>query len=113
MVAEKAMLEIPEVTRVVSRIGRPEIATDTIGPDEADVYVFLKPRDQRTVRTKDELIEEIRRKVGQRVPEMTFGFSQPIESRVNDMIAGVKGDLAIHLLNPKINQAARRWAIRS
>jgi cobalt-zinc-cadmium resistance protein CzcA len=51
--AEKAMLEIPEVTHVVSRTGRPEIATDTIGPDEADVYVFLKPRGQWTVRSKD------------------------------------------------------------
>ena len=40
--AEKAMLELPEVAHVVSRIGRPEIATDTIGPDESDVYVFFK-----------------------------------------------------------------------
>src|SRR4029077_19693962 len=44
--AEKALLELPEVSRVVSRIGRPEIATDTIGPDESDVYIFLKPKDQ-------------------------------------------------------------------
>src|SRR5262249_27159635 len=95
--AEKAMLEIPELTRVVSRIGRPEIATDAIGPDEADVYLFLKPRDQWTIRSKDQLIEVIQRKLNQRVPEMAFGFSQPIESRVNDMIAGVKGDVAIHL----------------
>ena len=48
--AEKALLEIPEVSRVVSRIGRPEIATDTIGPDESDVYIFLKPKDQWHVR---------------------------------------------------------------
>ena len=101
--AEKAMLEIPEVTHVVSRIGRPEIATDTIGPDEADVYVFLKPRDQWTVPDKDALIESIQRKLNQRVPEMAFGFSQPIESRVNDMIAGVKGDLAVHLYGSDLN----------
>ena len=37
---------MPEVTRVVSRIGRPELATDTTGPDESDVYVFLKPHEQ-------------------------------------------------------------------
>ena len=95
--AEKAMREIPEVTHVVSRIGRPEIATDTIGPDEADVYVFLEPRDQWKVPSKEALIEQIQHKLNQRVPEMSFGFSQPIESRVNDVIAGVKGDLAIHL----------------
>jgi cobalt-zinc-cadmium resistance protein CzcA len=95
--AEKAMLELPEVARVVSRIGRPEIATDTIGPDESDVYVFLKPRDQWRVRSRDQLIDGIQRKLNQHVPEMQFAFSQPIESRVNDMIAGVKGDVAIHI----------------
>ena len=95
--AEKAMLELPEVARVVSRIGRPEIATDTSGPDESDVYVFLKPRDQWRVRSRDQLIDEIQRTLNQHVPEMQFGFSQPIESRVNDMIAGVKGDVAIHI----------------
>jgi heavy metal efflux system protein len=105
--AEKAMLEIPEVTHVVSRIGRPEIATDTIGPDEADVYVFLKPREQWTVLSKDRLIEEIQRKLNRRVPEMRFGFSQPIESRVNDMIAGVKGDVAIHLYGTDLDQMLR------
>jgi cobalt-zinc-cadmium resistance protein CzcA len=102
--AEKAMLEIPEVTHVVSRIGRPEIATDTIGPDESDIYVFLKPREQWTVPSKEALIDEIQAKLNQRVPEMTFGFSQPIESRVNDMIAGVKGDVAIHLYGTDMDE---------
>jgi cobalt-zinc-cadmium resistance protein CzcA len=95
--AEKAMLELPEISHVVSRIGRPEIATDTIGPDESDVYVFLKPKSEWHVKDKDELIKEISAKLAERVPEMSFGFSQPIESRVNDMIAGVKGDVAIRI----------------
>jgi len=102
--AEKAMLEIPEVTRVVSRIGRPEIATDTIGPDEADVYVFLKPRSEWTVSSRAELIDEISKKLHTRVPEMQFGFSQPIESRVNDMIAGVKGDVAVQLYGDDLDK---------
>jgi len=95
--AEKAMLELPEVEHVVSRIGRPEIATDTIGPDEADVYVFLKPRSQWRVKDRDAIIDEITRKLAVRVPQMSFGFSQPIESRVNDIVAGVKGDVAIRI----------------
>jgi cobalt-zinc-cadmium resistance protein CzcA len=95
--AEKALLEIPEVSRVLSRIGRPEIATDTIGPDESDVYIFLKPKDQWHVRHREQLIAEIANKLKERIPGMRFGFSQPIESRVNDMIAGVKGDVAIHV----------------
>jgi cobalt-zinc-cadmium resistance protein CzcA len=95
--AEKALLEIPEVSRVVSRIGRPEIATDTIGPDESDVYIFLKSRDQWHVRCREQLVAEIEGKLKERMPGMRFGFSQPIESRVNDMIAGIKGDVAIHV----------------
>jgi cobalt-zinc-cadmium resistance protein CzcA len=102
--AEKAMLKLPEVAHVVSRIGRPEIATDTIGPDEADVYVFLKPRDQWRVHSRDDLIAEIQRQLNQQVPQMRFGFSQPIESRVNDMIAGVKGDVAIHLYGDDLDK---------
>jgi heavy metal efflux system protein len=95
--AEKSLLELPEVDRVVSRIGRPEIATDTTGPDESDVYIFLKPRPQWRAGSKDELLEAIERKLNERVPGMRFGFSQPIEKRVNDMISGVKGDVAIHI----------------
>jgi heavy metal efflux system protein len=95
--AEKAMLEIPEVEHVLSRIGRPEIATDTIGPDEADVYVFLKPKRQWRVRDREAIIDEVVRKLRDRVPQISYGFSQPIESRVNDVIAGVKGDVAIRI----------------
>lgn len=102
--AEKSMLELPEVAHVVSRIGRPEIATDTIGPDESDVYVFLKPRREWRVRNREELIGEISRQLARRVPEMSFGFSQPIESRVNDMIAGVKGDVAIRIYGDDLDK---------
>ncbi len=97
MRAEKAMLELPEVTRVVSRIGRPELATDTAGPDESDVYVFLKPREQWRMRDREELVREMEKKLRQRVPETRYGFSQPIENRVNDMIAGIKADVAVHI----------------
>jgi cobalt-zinc-cadmium resistance protein CzcA len=94
--AERAMLELPEVTGVVSRIGRPEIATAPNGPDESDVYVFLKPKAQWHV-TREKLIENIERKLHERVPGMRFGFSQPIEGRINDMISGIKADVAVHV----------------
>src|SRR5579885_1800853 len=102
--AERALLDLPEISRVVSRIGRPEIATDPIGPDESDVYIFTKPRDQWRVSSREQLIEEIERQLHTRVPQMQFGFSQPIESRVNDMIAGVKGDVAIHLYGDDLDR---------
>ena len=102
--AEKALLELPEVARVVSRIGRPEIATDTTGPDESDVYIFLKPNRQWQVKTKDELVQSIEHKLHERVPGMRFGFSQPVEERVNDMISGVKGDVAIHVYGDSLER---------
>jgi cobalt-zinc-cadmium resistance protein CzcA len=105
--AEKAVLEIPEVAHIVSRIGRPEIATDTTGPDESDVYIFLKPKDQWRVRSKEDLIPTIEKKLNERVPGMRFGFSQPIEERVNDMIAGVKGDVAIRLYGDDLDGMMR------
>ncbi len=102
--AEKALLELPEVTRVVSRIGRPEIATAPNGPDESDVYVFLKPRAQWQVKSKEQLIEQIDQKLRERVPGMSVAFSQPIEARINDMISGIKGDVAIHIYGDKLDR---------
>ncbi|MBV8771457.1 MAG: efflux RND transporter permease subunit [Deltaproteobacteria bacterium] len=95
--AERSLLRLPEVTGVVSRIGRPEIATAPNGPDESDVYVFLKPKAQWHVNSKDKLLEKIQDKLHEHVPAMRFGFSQPIEGRIDDMISGIKADVAIHV----------------
>jgi cobalt-zinc-cadmium resistance protein CzcA len=108
---EKALLQLPAVSRVISRTGRPEIATDTNGPDESDIYVFLKPRSQWQARDKHDLIERMRRKLARAVPGTRFGFSQPIESRINDMLAGIKADVAIHIYGDDMDRmlaAARR-----
>jgi cobalt-zinc-cadmium resistance protein CzcA len=94
---EKVLQALPEVTTVVSRIGHSELATDPTGPDESDVYVFLKPREQWRFKHHDDLVSEIERLLESKVPEDNFGFSQPIEERLNDMIAGIKGDVAIHV----------------
>jgi cobalt-zinc-cadmium resistance protein CzcA len=102
--AEKALLELPEVARVVSRIGRPEIATDTTGPDESDVYIFLKPKRRWQVRSMNELVQTIERKLHERVPGMRFGFSHPLEERVNDMISGVKEGVAIHVYGDSLER---------
>lgn len=102
--AEKAVLELPEVTRVVSRIGRPEIATAPNGPDESDVYIFLKPKAQWHVSSKDKLLEIIERQLHERVPGMRFAFSQPIEGRINDMISGIKADVAIHVYGDSLER---------
>jgi cobalt-zinc-cadmium resistance protein CzcA len=101
---EKVLKEVPEVTRVISRIGHSELATDTAGPDESDVYVFLKPRDEWRFKDREELVDDIAARLSREVPEDRFGFSQPIENRLNDMIAGIKGDVAIHIYGDNLDK---------
>src|SRR6185437_11992340 len=94
---EKVLKSVPEVTSVVSRIGHSELATDTNGPDESDVYVFLKPHHEWRFKHREDLVNDIEQRLKREVPENRFAFSQPIENRLNDMIAGIKGDVAIHV----------------
>lgn len=94
--AELALKEAPEVETVVSRIGRPEGSVDFAGPESSDVFVILKPKKEwRHGMTPEKLAEELSAKLEARVPATLSAFSQPIEMRVNDLIAGAKGDVAI------------------
>lgn len=93
---ELALKESPEVVTVVNRIGRPEGAVDMAGPESSDVFVILKPRKEwRKGLMPDALAQELSDRVDARVPATLSAFSQPIEMRVNDLIAGVKSDVAI------------------
>ena len=95
---EVALAEVPEVQTVVNRIGRPEGAVDPSGPEASDVFVILKPRGQwRDGMTPERLMSELSTKAAQRVPATINAFSQPIEMRVNDLVSGVKSDVAIKL----------------
>ena len=94
---EKTLLKMPEVSRVLTRTGRPEIATDTMGPDEADVYVLLNPQPKWRFKSNEELVTAMDAELARVVPETHFGFTQPIEERVQDMLAGIKADVAIHI----------------
>ena len=87
--AEQVIKGFPEVEKVVSRIGRPEIATDPMGPNMGDTYVFLKPRDQwPEARSREELMEAMESKLAA-VPTQAYSFSQPIEFRMQELIEGV------------------------
>jgi cobalt-zinc-cadmium resistance protein CzcA len=105
--AERALLEVPEVSRVVSRTGRPENAVDPAGPESTDVFVILKPRDEwRPGLTPERLVTELDAKLEGRVPGTMVAFSQPIEMRVNDLIAGVKSDVAVKLFGDDLDALA-------
>lgn len=91
---EKIIKSFPEVETVVSKTGRAEIATDPMGPEISDIFVILKPRREWTVKNKDELIEKMNVELN-KIPGIAYGFSQPIELRVSELISGVKSDIAI------------------
>jgi cobalt-zinc-cadmium resistance protein CzcA len=96
--AERAILSAypDEVSTVVSKTGRAEIATDPMGVDFSDVFVMLKPIDGWTkVQDKEALVEGLQEVLKTGVPGANFSFSQPIELRVNELIEGVRSDVAI------------------
>jgi len=96
--AERILMGFPEVTRVVSKTGRAEVAVDPMGIDIADVFVTLKPRDEwTTAKTREALVEKMAERLEQQVPQAAFSFSQPIELRVAELIAGVRSDVAIKI----------------
>ena len=103
--AERVIKEFPEVEKVVSRIGRPEIATDPMGPNMGDTYVFLKPREQwTTAHSREELVEHIEQRLRD-VPSQAYSFSQPIEFRMQELIEGVgaRSDVVIKIFGDDLN----------
>ncbi|MDI3467766.1 MAG: CzcABC family efflux RND transporter, transmembrane protein [Nitrospira sp.] len=98
----------PEVATVVPRTGRPEIATDPMGVEVSDVYIILKPKSEwRTAQTKAELIEAFDQALKAAVPGTIFSYSQPIELRVQELIAGVRSDIAITIFGEDMNTLKR------
>lgn len=96
--AERVLKSFPEVTKVVSKTGRAEVATDPMGVETTDIYVGLKPHSEwTTADTREDLIAKLSEALEKKVPNGAFSFSQPIELRVSELIAGVRSDVAIKL----------------
>jgi cobalt-zinc-cadmium resistance protein CzcA len=92
---EKRLKAFPEVEAVVSKTGRAEISEDPMGPEQTDVFVMLKGREAFDgARSRAELAVAMQRDLSQ-IPGLRFSFSQPIALRVNELISGVKSDLAV------------------
>ena len=99
---ENRIMKFPEVATVVSKTGRAEISEDPMGPEQTDVFIMLKPRKHwKTGRNKAELVEALNKDLSQ-VPGIRMSFSQPIALRVNELISGVKSDLAIKVFGPDL-----------
>ncbi len=95
---EKVILSFPEVATTFSRTGTAEVATDPMGPNVTDTYIMLNGK----VKHKEKLVEKMEKAVSV-IPGMNFGFSQPIELRVNELIAGVRSDVAIKIFGEDLN----------
>lgn len=106
--AEKVLRGFPEVTKVISKTGRAEVATDPMGVDLSDVYVELKPpAEWTTAHTREELVEKMAKALADNVPQANFSFSQPIELRVAELISGVRSDIAIKLFGDDLDELKR------
>jgi cobalt-zinc-cadmium resistance protein CzcA len=95
---ETLLKQLPEVKTVFCKTGRPEIANDVMGVHQTDVWVLLHPVHHWPVsKSRDQLIEEMSAVLSSTVPGVAFGFTQPIEMRVDELVAGVKADVAVLL----------------
>lgn len=94
---EKAVLEFPEVRGVVTKLGRPDLATEAMGVYEADVYVLLKSRsDWRKGMTKEKLVEGMDHRLGN-IPGIITNFTQPMAMRLDEVVSGIKADVAVKI----------------
>lgn len=103
----KVIKELDEVERVFAKIGTPEIATDPMPPSVADTIIILKPRElwSNPNKTKQQFLDELRELV-EAVPGNKYEFTQPIEMRFNELIAGVRSDVAVRIYGDDLDVLA-------
>lgn len=106
---EKMLIEeFPEVDTVIARIGTAEVATDAMPPNIADTYVLLKDRKEwpDPSKTKAELVEEMEVAL-EGIPGSNYEFSQPIQLRFNELISGVRSDVAVKIYGDDLDQLVK------
>ncbi len=107
--AERCLLKFAEVETVISKTGRPEIANDPMGVYQTDIIVRMKPNDQWPQgSTKPALIEAMQAALEKEVPGNAFSFTQPIELRVQELVAGVRSDIGLSLYGDDLDLLKRK-----
>ncbi|MCF8274426.1 MAG: CusA/CzcA family heavy metal efflux RND transporter [Flavobacteriaceae bacterium] len=100
---ENILLKFPEVEQVVSRIGAAEVPTDPMSMEESDVIIKLKPKSEWvSAESKDELADKFKEALSE-IPGIDYEFTQPIEMRFNELITGVRADLAIKIFGEDLD----------
>ncbi len=105
---EQTLKTLPEVRQVVTKLGRPDLATESMGIYPGDVYVQLHPAEQWTTgrRTKEDLIDAMAAALSE-FPGMTFNFTQPMAMRLDEVVSGVKADVAVKVFGPDAGELQR------
>jgi len=97
------LAKVPDVKGIVARTGSDELGLDPMGPNQTDTFLVLKPAKERKTTSQSALIEELRRVLAD-FPGLSLSFTQPIDMRVQEMISGVRGDVAVKIFGPDINK---------
>lgn len=98
LMIEKTLVKFPEVAYVYSKTGTAEMASDPMPPNVSDTFIILKPQNEwpNPQLTKLQLVDQIQKAVNQ-VPGNNYEFTQPIEMRFNELISGIRSDLAVKI----------------
>jgi heavy metal efflux system protein len=93
---EQVVRTFPEVTSVVTKLGRPDLATEAMGIYEGDVYVLLRPRQEWRYRSKEGLIQAMAEQL-EAIPGVAYNFTQPMAMRLDEVVSGIKADVALKI----------------
>ncbi len=104
------LAKVADIGGIVARTGSDELGLDPMGPNQTDTFLVLKPAEERKTTGKSELIDQLR-SVLTDFPGLSLSFTQPIDMRVQEMISGVRGDVAVKIFGPdipKLNEIAAK-----
>jgi cobalt-zinc-cadmium resistance protein CzcA len=103
-IERRLLARFPEVRTVVTKTGRAEISEDPMGPEQNDVIIMLHPKEEwKSKRSKAALVAAMQAELAV-IPGIRMSFSQPIALRVNELISGVKSDLAVKIFGPDLDR---------
>ncbi len=105
------LAHVPEVKSMVARVGSDELGLDPMSLNDTDSFLVLKPKSEWRMQTKAELVAEIQKIMDTYFPGVNYAFTQPIQMRVDEMLTGARGDLAVKVFGDdphKLNESAKQ-----
>ncbi|HMM90355.1 efflux RND transporter permease subunit [Bradyrhizobium sp.] len=107
---QAALLKVPDIAGIIARTGSDELGLDPMGPNQTDTFLVLKPSAERQTGDREALLQKLR-EVLAGFPGISLGFTQPIDMRVQEMISGVRGDVAVKIFGldiARLNEIAAK-----